>query len=228
MTDFQFPQVPDIEEAFRKAHKALEGMVPRQSAQPEAGRSLSKVIRDFERTLNAAQLVAVAELGPLVGWERSNYQSGEWDLAVALVDLDEDANGSGDITLGRHVMEGPDGSALDLAAKAYKRAARWDFPAGESGRWMVMLAPVEGWNFGDEGQWSFTGHLVGFVVLYDRDGDGTYEAVGHVWTAAAWRRRGIAQRLLSEAKARFRFSVIKEPYSDDGKALLTAGGYLDA
>ncbi len=91
-----------------------------------------------------------------------------------------------------------------------------------------MLAPVEGWSGGDGDLWSFTGHLVGFVVLNDHDDDGTYEAVAHVWTAAAWRRQGIAQRLLAEAKARYGFSVIEEPYSDDGRALLAASGYLDA
>lgn len=232
MADFQIPQVPDVEEAFRKAHKALEGIVPKTQAEPEEGRSLSEVIRGFELTLHAAQMIAAAQLGPLVGWEALDFRPGEWHLVTAVVDLDQDVTEPGPVTVGRDAAEGPHGgwfgSALDLAGRAYKRAAGWDFSPGESGKWLVMLAPVEGWSGGDGDVWSFTGHLVGFVVLNDHDDDGTYEAVAHVWTAAAWRRRGIAQRLLAEAKARYGFSVIEEPYSDDGRALLAASGYLDA
>jgi hypothetical protein len=36
------------------------------------------------------------------------------------------------------------------------------------------------------------GNLVGFAILYDRDEDDQYEALGHIRTAAAARRRGIA------------------------------------
>ena len=100
----------------------------------------------------------------------------------------------GPVTVGRDATEGPQGgwfgSALDLAGRAYKRAAGWDFSPGESGKWLVMLAPAEGWSGGDGDLWSFTGHLVGFVVLNDHDDDGTYEAVAHVWTAAAWAAPG--------------------------------------
>lgn len=232
MADFQIPQVPDVEDAFRKAHKALEGIVPETQAEPEEGRSLSEVIRGFELTLRAAQMTAAAQLGPLVSWETSDFRPGQWHLVTAVVDLDRDVAEPGPVTVGRDATEGPHGgwfgSALDLAGRAYKRDAGWDFSPGEAGKWLITLAPVEGWSGSEEDLWSFTGHLVAFVVLNDHDDDGRYETVAHVWTAAAWRRQGIAQRLLAEANTRYGFTVIEEPYSDDGLALLTATGYLNA
>ncbi|OLM10621.1 hypothetical protein Ae505Ps2_0744c [Pseudonocardia sp. Ae505_Ps2] len=37
----------------------------------------------------------------------------------------------------------------------------------------------------------FIGRLAGFVIAHDRDDDGEYETVAHIWTAASRRRRGI-------------------------------------
>ncbi|MBN9757864.1 GNAT family N-acetyltransferase [Pseudonocardia sp. Ae717_Ps2] len=59
----------------------------------------------------------------------------------------------------------------------------------------------------------FNGHLTGFVVVHDRDNDGDYETVAHIWTAVAWRRRGIARRLLAEARSRFSVTAFEEPYT---------------
>jgi ribosomal protein S18 acetylase RimI-like enzyme len=70
------------------------------------------------------------------------------------------------------------------------------------------------------------GNITGFVVLSDRDEDDSYEAVSHIWTASRWRRRGIAQRLLTEAKSRFEFTEIEQPYSTDGDAFPKACGYV--
>lgn len=86
-----------------------------------------------------------------------------------------------------------------------------------------MLAPVRGGG-GEDGPWDYTGHLTGFVILYDRDSDGAYESVGHIWTAAAWRRRGIARRLLADARSRFQFRIIERPYTANGAAFVEACG----
>jgi len=64
------------------------------------------------------------------------------------------------------------------------------------------------------------------VIVRDRDDDDCYETVAHVWTASAWRRRGIARRLLAEVKSRVQFTVIEQPDSDDGGAFLAACGYI--
>ncbi|MFC6881544.1 MULTISPECIES: GNAT family N-acetyltransferase [Actinomadura] len=75
---------------------------------------------------------------------------------------------------------------------------------------------------GEEGPWRYTGHLAGFVILYDRDREGVYESVGHIWTAEAWQRRGIARRLLAEARSRFPIKEIEQPYTADGAAFVEA------
>ncbi|WP_189155663.1 hypothetical protein [Lentzea pudingi] len=46
--------------------------------------------------------------------------------------------------------------------------------------------------------------------------------MGHIWTAAAWQRQGIARRLLTEARSRFPVTRVEEPYTDNGKAFLAA------
>jgi GNAT superfamily N-acetyltransferase len=83
-----------------------------------------------------------------------------------------------------------------------------------------MLAPV--WGARGDGPWHYTGYLIGFAILYDRDEDGAYESVGHIWTAAAWRRRGISRRLMAEARSRFQFTGIEEPYTKEGAAFMEA------
>jgi hypothetical protein len=47
-----------------------------------------------------------------------------------------------------------------------------------------------------------------------------YESVGHIWTATAWHRRGIARRLLTEARSRFSITTVEEPYTEKGAAFL--------
>jgi ribosomal protein S18 acetylase RimI-like enzyme len=134
---------------------------------------------------------------------------------MAGVDFDSDVHSFGVTGLEwGDDLDGPFGHA----ATAYRRECGWDFSPGEAGIWLVMLAPVSGMGFGDE-PWTYTGHLIGFAILYDRDGD-AYRSVGHVWTASAWRRRGIARRLLSEARSRFAFEHIEGPYTEDGAALV--------
>jgi ribosomal protein S18 acetylase RimI-like enzyme len=141
------------------------------------------------------------------------------------IDLDGDEHDFGGAVLGAEVTEGPGGrwtgSALNRAGLVYKRACRWDFPPGEAGVWLLMLAPTAA-RGGEEGQWFFSGRLAGFVIVYDRDEDGSYESVGHIWTATAWRRRGIARRLLAEARSRFAITAVEEPYTEQGAAFLNA------
>jgi len=84
-----------------------------------------------------------------------------------------------------------------------------------------MLAPVSAGG-GEDGPWHFSGRLTGFVVVYDRDEDGAYKSVGHIWTATAWQRRGIARRLLAEARSRFPITIVEEPYTPAGAEFLSA------
>ena len=79
----------------------------------------------------------------------------------------------------------------------YRRATRWDFAPGETGIWLLMLAPLSA--IGSSESMSYFGHLTGFAVLYDRDEDDRHESVGHVWTAKhgadVGSRSGFSKRL---------------------------------
>ena len=112
-------------------------------------------------------------------------------------------------------------SSLQQAALSYRRAAGWDFAPGDTGIWLLMLAPVAA-SGPRPAPGPTRGAWPGFAVLYDRDQDGLHESVGHVWTAAAWRRRGIARRLLRQARERFGSDRVEGPCTDSGAALVRA------
>ena len=174
-------------------------------------------------------MAAAAAFGPFISWHAPGQD--DWEPIFAGVDLDSDALDLGEADLDDAVFEGElgghwHGAALDRAARAYAREAGWDFAPDETGVWLMMLAPVRAIG-GNDGPWHYTGHLTGFVILHDRDGDGDYEAVAHIWTATAWRRRGIARRLLAEARTRFTITEVEQPYTDDGAAFLDATPALD-
>jgi ribosomal protein S18 acetylase RimI-like enzyme len=229
MPGFEFPEAPEIETAYRTAYEALRAIASRPSIDSGHDLTVSGLIRQFGRVAEEAELAVAAQIGPLVSWRGPAPQQGTLEPTLAVVDLDGGDYSSGDIRLGRDAYEGIDstwhGSALDYAGRAYKRECGWDFPPGDTGAWVLMLAPVQ--CAGDEDHpWSYAGHMTGFVILSDRDEDGSYEAVSHLWTASRWRRRGIAKQLLAEARSRFKFTEIEEPYSPDGDAFLKACGYV--
>ncbi|MET9263674.1 GNAT family N-acetyltransferase [Amycolatopsis sp. NPDC004079] len=220
MADYEFPRLPDVEEAYR----ALAALVPSNAVNAEASASLPEVLSEFRHLVDKAEFATVAQIGPPVSWQAPRCDD-DWDLAVSGIDCDNDAYGFGDVRLDANTVEGPAGtwrgSALDRAGMAYKRACGWDFPPGDAGVWLVMLAP-EAAVGGEDDQWSYDGRLAGFVVVYDRDEDGAYESVGHIWTATAWQRRGIARRLLAEARSLFPITSVEEPYTAAGAAFLAA------
>lgn len=232
MTDYKLPDVPDVEAAYRTAFRTLGDLVParRKSYIDEENLCLTEVISQFRFVVDEAEMTVAAQLGPLIDW-LGPHQEGGWGLIAASIDFDGDNLGFGDFTLSDNAYEGRDGrwfgSPMDCAARAYKREAGWDFAPSDSGIWLLTLAPVSASGGGDEGRpWYYSGHLVGFVTLYDHDDDGLYESVGHIWTASAWRRRGIARRLLEEAHARFSVTRVLGPYTEDGSAFLRAVGEL--
>jgi hypothetical protein len=61
------------------------------------------------------------------------------------VSLDGGDSSSGNVRIGRDAYEGIDEtwhrSALEYAGRIYRRACGWDFPPGEGGVWLLMLAP---------------------------------------------------------------------------------------
>ncbi len=223
--DSRFPEIPEIEAAYRAAHLALEGIIARDPGNfvPENDLGVTEVISQFPFMVEHAEMALAGQVGPGIAWSRK-HQEGSLDLIVAGTDLDNPGVHDFGADLDRYAFEGPSGawrgSSLERAARAYRREAGWDFAPGESGIWLLMLAPVTAIGGGVDEPWSYAGHLTGFAVLCDRDKDGEYEAVSHIWTAAAWRHRGIALRLLEEARSRFGVRNIEGPYTEDGQALV--------
>lgn len=225
MANYEFPTTPEIDRAYRSASAALAALLPQHTTANDQPEDVVELLSRWPRLVSEAELFVTAQLGPTVSWTGPPWEC-YWDLIAAGVDLDDNGHDFGEIELGEDAFEGANGrwsgSAFDQAALVYKRACGWDFAPDEAGVWLVMLAPT-GAIGGEDGPWSFSGRLTGFVIVYDRDQDGAYEAVGHIWTAAAWRRRGIAQRLVHEARSRFPIAIVEPPYTSDGAAFLEAG-----
>jgi GNAT superfamily N-acetyltransferase len=226
MDDYTFPEVPQLEQALRAAHRALEGISPRGLFAPEEDlRGISEVISQFPTMVDNAQNAIAAQFGPRISW-RAPFEEG-WKLIVAAVDFDSGMFEIGDMEFYESAFEGPGGdwidSPLNRVARAYQREAGWDFAPDQTGIWLLMLAPTDKIGGDDDTSWS--GHVVGFLVIQDRDEDDTYESIAHIWTATAWRRRGIARQLLDEAKARFAVAGVEGPYTEDGAAFLASDSH---
>jgi len=206
MSGYRRYETPEIERARQAAHRALENMATPRSA--------------FFPEIDATHAVMSELLGPDISWQ-TGRRAEAWGLTMACVDFDDDRGHDFGVVVDDSAYDEYLGNALNSAARAYRREAGWDSAPGHDGIWLLMLAPVA-FGGGDDSPWRYFGHLVGFVILYDRDNDSVYEAVGHAWTAAAWRRQGIARRLLEEARSRFRAATIEGPYTKDGAALVKA------
>lgn len=229
MNDYPEPVMPaGLEEAFRAVYRALAD-IPQtyltQKPEPEADLYATEVIARIPSLAEEAEMTGVAHLGPRISWQSESHELGAWEPIVAGIDLD-----GGHRDFGAQLGKYGDwyDSPLERAARAYRRECRWDFAPGEDGMWLLMLAPTsavsggtDSWT-GETYPWSYSGNVVGFVILRDRDEDGTYESVGHAWTARGWRRRGIARRLHAEARARFHYQHVEGPLTQDGAAFLKA------
>ncbi|WP_146607648.1 hypothetical protein [Spongiactinospora gelatinilytica] len=223
MTDYHFPQVPEIETAYRTAYRALRDIISPNSFVREDKLPVTEVVSEFRSLIQEAELTVAAEIGPRISWEAQPLGD-DWDLVVSGIDLDTATIRFSTAVLGQNAFDTPgnwEESALGRAALVYRRACGWDFAPGAHGIWLVMLAPVSALEV-KSGLWHYTGNLTGFMILYDRSREGVYDSVGHIWTAVAWQRKGIARRLLTEARSRFQVKEIEEPYTADGAAFLGA------
>lgn len=102
-------------------------------------------------------------------------------------------------------------SAPALAARGYRRESRWDHSPGEAGIWLLCVMPYESMGA------SWIGRLVAFAIIHDRDMDGEYESLAHLWTACSCRRRGLGGWLMREAQARFPLNEVGPRVTDDGR-----------
>ena len=228
MNDDEFPSVPDIEAAYRAAHAALVPLVGCGHPSPEAdGDDITILLSHLPLVFQQLEQVVAARVGPRISWQAPHRDG--WDLVTICVDLDESAYDYG----GRlaDIEYGPwnhDDIALDRASKAYRRECGWDHAPGSAGVWLLKLAPVSSFGSADDDNRWYSGFLTAFLILHDRDDDGHYESVAHMWTAQDWRRRGVASDLLREAQVRFAFDNVEGPLTDAGRAVVHAAGIPSA
>lgn len=206
---------------LRAVYEALQRISPGQAyEQPASSRLMYELVADVDRKLDEALEVVDAELGPVVSWRGGLTPSGyDWPVEILQVDFDEGL---------RSLPEfGWDGLPLTWedtgfwrAAVAYRRECRWDFSPDATGVWVVAVAPTSNVEAGDEAIW--VGNLVGFVVVQDRDGDGEYESIAHMWTATGWRGRGVATAMVQHARDHFPIQSVEGPVTDAGAGLLAS------
>jgi hypothetical protein len=143
---YEFPEKPELEDAFNAAWTAL-AKIPGVRADHAFidQMSISELIMDLRYLVGEAEIAASSQLGALISWKAPHETA--WEPVIAGIDLDGGGHDFG-VTLGRDACEGPHGdwtgSALHNAALAYKRACGWDFAPGQSGIWLLMLAPASG------------------------------------------------------------------------------------
>jgi hypothetical protein len=222
------PPAPSLERAYRDAYTALSSVVDDQTTRtlPAAALSVDDLVGEFERVASEARMIWTRELGPRMSWQAPFLgRDCDWELRMQCIDLDSGGRGDDpDAFMTNELALGFEGSALDIAARAYRRECKWDFSPGDGGVWLIVLRPTS-WSGSEEHEqrWSASGNLVGFLILQDLDEDGEYESVAHIcWTAVLWRRRGIAAHLLEQACARFPVVAIEGPPTELGAALVSA------
>lgn len=216
------PAMSAVEMAFRAAYRALE-TISGDSCIPEERLTTSEVVSQFPAMVDIAHQALAAQLGPIIYWHAAPKEG--WEPIIAVHDFDDCSRNIEEARLDDMSLTGQDGdwsgSALDRASRAYRREAGWDHPPDDAGIWLLMLAPESQSNTVNNETMLYGGHLIGFIIVRDRDEDNAYESVAHIWTALNWRRRGVARRLLAEARDRFPIVEVEGPYTEDGSAFLS-------
>ena len=202
---------------FRAAHRALLALAPPNTVAAADDAYLPVIVEDLDVLLRLARDNAAAHLGPTIWWTNQHSPDDAWAPVTLQIDLGGRSNG--DPAGAVHMDEWED-SALALAARAYRLECGWDFTPDEAGIWLLSVAPYASRSAGDRTSW--TGTLSGFAILHHRDTDGDYESLAHLWTAAAWRRRGVGVSLVRQARERFPVSAVEGPVTEDGRLLLQA------
>ena len=137
------------------------------------------MILQFPAVVDEAALAVAAHVGPYIGW-RVEQQRGDFEFMTAGLDLDNDGERSFGPVLDESATAVEDGdSSLEQAALVYRRETGRDVAPELAGIWLLMLVPAAAASE-DSGSWECAGYLAGFMILYDRDEDGTYETIGHI------------------------------------------------
>jgi ribosomal protein S18 acetylase RimI-like enzyme len=220
------PEAPELERAYREAIAALAPLIraAKQFEVPVEDLDMTELPAELDGRHEAARMSWARELGPPMSWE-APYTDGpeDWVLKTYCLDLDSGTHSeSASLFRTDDLRQEFHSSALGVAARAYKREAGWDHAPGEAGIWLIALRPRMWFPDPDEEIVGVSGDLIGFLILHDRDHDMSYESLAHIWTAARWRRRGIAAELMDMARARFPVTAVEGPATELGRSLLEA------
>ncbi|UKJ63253.1 hypothetical protein H1Q78_16485 [Cellulosimicrobium cellulans] len=204
-------------EQYREVHRALGLLSSPHDDLSSPDDPFPEVVDDLERMVRRAREAAAASLGPSYHWTGPQDQvDREWGSITLQLDFDM---GELDEPEGCSFSGDWDESGLGLAARVYRRECGWDFAPRDAGIWLLAIQPYRGGGAGKLMRWS--GVVTAFVILYDRDNDDNYETLGHLWTAQHWRRRGVATKLVQQARERFPVRRV-DGLSRNGRAFLEA------
>jgi hypothetical protein len=113
VTDYDFPKAPEIEEAWRVAHRSLEGIAPPGFGfAREKDLLVTEVISQFPQMVREAQIASAAQIGPLISWEGPPREK-DWDLVISGIDLDGGDPDFGLVELSESAFEGPGGDWME-------------------------------------------------------------------------------------------------------------------
>lgn len=207
-----------LDEACRDAYGALLDVGENAHPIPVRDIETHELPRLLEEAMERVRGAFDRELGPVLCWNAPCPEETAFAPFTARVDFDgSEPATDGNLKWSDSAFE-PD-RGFNAAATAYRRACGWDYAPGGTGIWLVRVAPTL-WIRGAEPHFG-KGNLIGFLILYDRDGKG-YESVGHIWTARAHRRAGVASALLAEARTHFPLVEVEGPVTRPGAAFLRA------
>lgn len=178
-------------------------------------------LSDFEEITKRIREEYDAVLGPRMYLEGPRV---ELDGVILTFDFDVGRDRMGRVGKGQKLRTGVEfewqDSSFCRAALHYRRECHWDFPPGEAGIWLVYCHLTS--SVGGGRKYLYTGNLVGFVVLHDRDKDGRYESLAHLWTARGARRKGVGRQLMERARRDYPLQNVEKPFTEAGRALTGA------
>lgn len=203
---------------FRSMEKILKAHDPDyyEGIPPDPSELLSRTKTVFRRIEDECNAV----FGPDVFLRGEAFKPGErLKVHVLAIDFDGHGNDHGDLHRGPGMEDDEDdggwyASGWGRAAIAYQHEAGWDHAPDGTGVWMVAVLPSIGTST------RCTCNLIGFLIMHDRDKDGMYESLAHLWVAGIARRKGVAAQLLAAARATFPLKIVEGPFTAAGSAFL--------
>jgi ribosomal protein S18 acetylase RimI-like enzyme len=108
---------------------------PADRRAPAPQLSLDELFGEFERVADRAHGVSVRERGPRIGWQAPfPGEAAPCELRTHCIDLDTGRQGEDPAAFRvAGLARGFEGSAFDVAARAYRRERGWELSPGDGG-----------------------------------------------------------------------------------------------